>query len=80
MKKKEGGEGIQAPNRAEIILDHKGWNSIENLGYSKSRVEWVAKMQEVGRKRKEENGVQAQKRADILDHKKKEFYRKSRRF
>ena len=27
LKKKEGGEGIQAPNRAEIILDHKGWNS-----------------------------------------------------
>ena len=36
LKKKEGGEGIQAPNRAEIILDHKGWNSIENLGYSKN--------------------------------------------
>ena len=38
-------------------------------------------MQEVGRKRKEENGVQAQKRAEIiLDHKRMEFYRKSRRF
>ena len=27
LKKKEGGVGVQAPNRAEIILDHKGWNS-----------------------------------------------------
>ena len=28
--------GVQAQKRAEIILDHKGWNSIENLGYSKN--------------------------------------------
>ena len=28
--------GVQAQKRAEIILDHKGWNSIENLGDSKN--------------------------------------------
>ena len=31
VEEKEGGVGVQAPNRAErsieIILDHKGWNS-----------------------------------------------------
>ena len=69
-RKRKEENGVQAHKRVEIILDHKGWNSIENLGYSKSRVEWVAKMQEVGRKRKEENGVQAPNRAEIiLDHK-----------
>ena len=43
-----------------------------------SRVE--VKMESRVEAKMEENGVQAQKRADILDHKKKEFYRKSRRF
>ena len=35
-RKKKEENGVQAPNRADIILDHKGWNSIENLGYSKN--------------------------------------------
>ena len=35
-RKRKEENGVQAPNRAEIILDHKGWNSIENLGYSKN--------------------------------------------
>ena len=35
-RKRKEENGVQAHNRAEIILDHKGWNSIENLGYSKN--------------------------------------------
>ena len=35
-RKRKEENGVQAHKRAEIILDHKGWNSIENLGYSKN--------------------------------------------
>ena len=64
LKKKEGGEGIQAPNRAEIILDHKGWNSIENLGYSKNCQSIVEK----GKRRDEQDvGAEGQVQVLILD-------------
>ena len=35
-RKRKEENGVQAQKRAEIILDHKGWNSIENLGDSKN--------------------------------------------
>ena len=64
MKKKEGGEGIQAPNRAEIILDHKGWNSRK----SKDILRIANRLWRRGKRRDDQDaGAEGQVQVLILD-------------
>ena len=64
LKKKEGGEGIQAPNRAEIILDHKGWNSRK----SKDILRIANRLWRRGKRRDEQDaGAEGQVQVLILD-------------
>ena len=64
LKKKEGGEGIQAPDRAEIILDHKGWNSRK----SKDILRIANRLWRRGKRRDEQDvGAEGQVQVLILD-------------